>query len=1000
MRAARRDETRTPGVDPGTWVGRRSELSTLQHMLQRLSSGQGSTLFLTGGQGGGKTRIASRALELARSQKIEVLQTNATPLESGIAYLPLVRALDSALADRSPSTLETLVKGLPDLLRLLPNLPLSPPPHRADPTLEKKHIFEAIRTLLERLALQKPVLFFIDDLHWADACTIELLHFLSHGIERRPLGVMAALREDLLPSVCALRTLLTGLRHTESASILRLEALTRDEIAELVQARTGARPSRGTVAVLRKRTGGNPRLLTLLLELPGREEGWERWMELGEVSRIPLMPEGVCDMLEDRLARLEADDAELLEWIAVCADGAPYAVLRNVVERPDAVLMGGLRRLLRAHLIVEESRDEDVVYHFTNHMERLALVSGLPEGSRRIRHARWTVALEQISPQDVQRLAYHSVAAGSTLDADPVVTRLLEAGRESLRLGAAQKARCWLGAALHRARQARLNHRVAGLLEALAQAQRLHGNPDSSELLARQALDAHRRQGDPEGVARCHHMLALLRRKQGQADAERQELERGLEALADHPASIITQNLLADLIVHLTPLQAQESPHPHAPHQETLTHLQTQLESTPHAQPVRCRVLLLQAEQALHRGAYPEATLLAQHALHLAEKTRDSELLARTHLTVTTIALACGTLARVSEHGTLAADIAREAGLLEVTTKADTLLALSAWQRGEWTSALNHLQAPLLGEEIGSPARAGLSALCLVSLVYAQTGELAQASKALDCAWDLVGADGALPTHSLLLHLASAVLALEQGLPDQALNELALLESGEEGAICLPTLLLMVRGLACAEAGNAEALEAVIAELRRRDAPDQYCGVAADHLEGLRQAQGGNGGEAVRHLRHATEGYDRLGWTFEGARARLAWLELAVQKPELRGEGADAAGCLEVFQQLGAMGYTRRAERGVASLMFGAESRLPRPHRTRTGNLSARELEIASLVVKGLTSDEIGAQLFISTHTVSTHLRRLFERLGLRSRTELARYVLENHLIGGERRVG
>lgn len=990
MRAARRDETRTPGADPGTWVGRRSELSTLQHMLQRISSGQGSTLFLTGGQGSGKTRIASRALELARSQKIEVLHTIATPLESGIAYLPLVRALDSALADRSPSSLESLVKGLPDLLRLLPNLPLSPPPHRLDPTLEKKHIFEAIRTLLERLALQKPLLFFIDDLHWADASTIELLHFLSHGIERRPLGVMAALREDLLPSVCALRTLLTGLRHTESATILRLEALTRDEIAELVQARTGARPSRGTVAVLRKRTGGNPRLLTLLLELPGREEGWERWMELGEVSRIPLMPEGVCDMLEDRLARLETDDAELLEWIAVCADGAPYAVLRNVVERPDAVLMGSLRRLLRAHLIVEESRDEDVIYHFTNHMERLALVSGLPEGSRRIRHARWTVALEQISPQDVQRLAYHSVAAGSALDAESVVTRLLEAGHESLRLGAVQKARCWLGAALHRARHARLNHRIAGLLEALAQAQRLHGNPDSSELLARQALDAHRRQGDPEGVARCHHMLALLRRKQGQVDAERLELERGLEALADHPASIITQNLLADLIVHLTPLPAQEP----------LIQVQAQLESTAYAQPVRCRVLRVQAEKALHRGMYPDATRLAQHALHLAEKARDAELLAQAHLTVATVALACGALARVSEHGALAAEVAREAGLLEVTTKADTLLALSAWQRGEWTSALNHLQAPVLEEETGSPARAGLSALCLVSLVSAQTGELAQASKALDCAWDLVGADGALPTHSLLLHLASAVLALEQGLPDQALDELAQLESGEEGAIYLPTLLLMVRGFACAEAGSAEALETVIAELRRRDAPDQYCGVAADHLEGLRLALGGNGGEAVRHLRHATEGYDRLGWTFEGARARLAWLELAVQKPELRGEAAEAAGCLEVFQQLGAMGYTRRAERGVASLMFGAESRLPRPSRARTGNLSARELEIASLVVKGLTSDEIGAQLFISTHTVSTHLRRLFERLGLRSRTELARYVLENHLIGAERRVG
>ena len=187
-------------------VGRSEELGRVLAALRRAAAGSGGALLLAGEAGIGKSRLAAEALTLARQRGFLTLEGAAYPLQADLAYAPVLEALAPCLAGLEPGRLAALVSGLPDLGRLFAGLHLPPPEPLGDAALERTRLFEAVSRLVERIAAERPVALLVDDLHWADAASLELLHYLARGLEARRVLLIGTYRLDEARTHPRLRT--------------------------------------------------------------------------------------------------------------------------------------------------------------------------------------------------------------------------------------------------------------------------------------------------------------------------------------------------------------------------------------------------------------------------------------------------------------------------------------------------------------------------------------------------------------------------------------------------------------------------------------------------------------------------------------------------------------------------------------------------------------------------------------------------------------------------
>jgi DNA-binding CsgD family transcriptional regulator len=191
--------------------------------------------------------------------------------------------------------------------------------------------------------------------------------------------------------------------------------------------------------------------------------------------------------------------------------------------------------------------------------------------------------------------------------------------------------------------------------------------------------------------------------------------------------------------------------------------------------------------------------------------------------------------------------------------------------------------------------------------------------------------------------------------------------------------------------GKPERALALAQDLLAHAPPDNVFATAlGSRVKGLAQQALGQPTEALTCLDQASRGFATAAMPFDAARARLEWATLAAAT-----DGALAAQALQeslaVFERLGARRYARRTRRLLYKLGVRPRSTLSRPPSATP--LSPRELEIVRLVAENLTSAEIAERLIISPRTVTTHLDRIYTRLGINSRTALVRYAIEAGLL-------
>ncbi len=405
-------------------VGRAVQLEALEDALLTANRGEGQVVVLAGEAGMGKTRLAEELQTVARRAGTVVLEGSCSEAELALPYLPLVEAIGNYLAIADLDALRDRLGPFGrELAQLFPQVdPEAAHGDAGDPTQGRMRLFEALIALLRIPADEHGVLLIVEDIHWADASTRELLDYMTRRLRTTRIMVLATYRSDELHRRHPLLPLVQGWRRSGTARMVELEPLRPEGIAEMVAAIFDTQQVSDEFRdFLYERSEGNPFVAEELLkaaldrgDIYRTDSGWER-RELRELT----LPRTVTDSVLLRLERLSEEEAAILHAAAVLGRSFDYRTLAAVAGPSEDRVQEGLRLFVQQQLMEEETDTHR--YRFRHALTREAIYGDLITPKRLALHARAAEALRAIPGTPPVDLAYHLLEAERRVEAIPVV---------------------------------------------------------------------------------------------------------------------------------------------------------------------------------------------------------------------------------------------------------------------------------------------------------------------------------------------------------------------------------------------------------------------------------------------------------------------------------------------------------------------------------------------------------------------------------------------------
>ncbi len=439
-------------------VGRSEEHSQLVAAFHRTSQEGTQVVALIGAAGSGKTRLVSAFQEWAKldSPEVELWQGRAFETGGRLAYQPVVEALRPRLeAVNAPEDLLEDV-WLAELSQLMPELraryPDLPPPLTGDAHFIRARLFEALALLGSALASSRSAVLVLDDMQWADADTLDLIHYLARRWAETgaPVLLLLAVRQEAYAADAALREWLTSLGRDAPQTRLLLDSLNGTAVEQLVNRLAGENAGETTTdfaAWLWAETRGLPffieALLQMLVEqaiLPVTEKGqpvYDFGAALEHVRSVAQVqvPPGVREVIQARLGQHSKEEGALLLAAAVLGRTCTFERMCQVADLSETDALEALEALLDGRLLTERPSDRRP-YTLAHDYIREVVYSESREARRRVFHRRALLALEAAEAPAAE-CAFHALAA--LLD-EPAFRYSVAAGHEAFATYATQEA--------------------------------------------------------------------------------------------------------------------------------------------------------------------------------------------------------------------------------------------------------------------------------------------------------------------------------------------------------------------------------------------------------------------------------------------------------------------------------------------------------------------------------------------------------------------------------
>lgn len=912
------------------FVGRRDQLAQLDDALRTAQAGEPRLVLVDGDAGVGKSRLLAQFADRVSETGVMVLRTTCVELGTeGLPLAPVGAALRQLIDLIGLDALTRDQPGVTDLLRLLPEYGSA----EAGGIPKLSDLYAA---LLQRLGSEHPLVWVVDDLHWADRSTRELVGYLARTLRATRVLVIAAYRTDDLDRRHPLRPFLADLRRLRSVARVSVGGLSRAETAQLVER---------DVELVFTRSRGNP-LFAL------------------ELARAGAMTESLRDLLLRGLANLDDTAQEVVRRTAVGGRQVSHQLLEATSGLDPMTLLKAVRSAADSQLLLPEGNG----YAFRHALVREAVASELLPAERRALHLSYAEALASdpsLVPPDrlAAEAAYHWYEAG---DAARALPALLTAATSASRLAAHAEQAQLLARALSIWSSAPASVRPddvgeLDLYEDAIAAASWGGDKLMALGLADRALEV--AGADPVRTGMLHAHRAMALHDLGR-DGALVAVDEALEVLGTsglpHERARLLDYLASILILRGRANRAQE--------------LASEAVALATAAPAGSGAagtpgLEISARSTLgwalgQQGSYAEAVALLRSTQELAAGGDDLWQLARVQLNLTKMLDETGSYAAAVASARAGLGTARRAGVERAlgavlyVVLASSLVAMGRWDEAETEMAVALDLDPAATSAAAFHALRAEIALC--------RGDPDGARAELAAAESVSGTPGELAPWMLLARQQSGWLALaENRLPDvvravsdslpvatahgapwQTWDLYCLAARARVDTVAAPNglrsdsqVLAAYKAWYSAEAGEASWVEVVVAWDglgRPYRATDARLRAAEEMLAA------GNRTEVQRLLRTASESAESL-----GAQALSAEIALLAR--------------------------SARIDLGVPSAAAGPAL-----------GLTERETEVLRLVADGRSNKEIAGELFISAKTVSVHVSNVLAKFGVRTRGEAA----------------
>ena len=436
----------------GRLVGRTAEIGILRQHWESTMQGSGHLVLISGEPGVGKTRLADELIAYVRLQGGIVLKGGCYEYEAATPYLPLVEALRSWVHDQATEELQqALGDAAAEITRLVPEIETRLGPQPPNPSLpqeqERLRLFDNLANFFQKLASEKGLLLFIDDLHWGDHGTLALLHYLLRRLRGERVMILSAYREVELDRSHPLAAALVEWNRERLVTRIQLGRLSFEECGNMLAGMFGQQQvSEEFTRVIYKETEGNPffieEVIKALVEQGQiyREDG--RWQRL-EIEELAI-PQSIKEAIGRRLNKLSQSGLSLLQYAAFLGKvfdfnelAAVYSVDAGQPPQLEDQMLNALDESLSAQLIRSLGGE---TFAFTHDKIREVLYEELNPIRRRRFHQRTGDLLEKLYSGQaigahVQDLAYHFLQSG---DLNKALRYSLTAAQEARRIYAHQ----------------------------------------------------------------------------------------------------------------------------------------------------------------------------------------------------------------------------------------------------------------------------------------------------------------------------------------------------------------------------------------------------------------------------------------------------------------------------------------------------------------------------------------------------------------------------------